>query len=70
MRSFKDKILIETEGERIGQINAFRVIEFPVFHPLWRTFAITSYALLFVLIYLIIERKVVEFWRAHPCESG
>ncbi len=35
----QEQILIETEGERVGQINALSVIEFPGILALWRTVA-------------------------------
>ena len=36
----QEQILIETEGERIGQINALSVIEFPGSSTrFWRTFS-------------------------------
>ncbi|SPW39777.1 protease La [Escherichia coli] len=64
----QEQILIETEGERIGQINALSVIEFPG-HP--RAFGEPSRISCVVHIgdgeFTDIERKAGA-WRQYPCE--
>ncbi|STJ12167.1 protease La [Escherichia coli] len=63
----QEQILIETEGERIGQINALSVIEFPG-HP--RAFGEPSRISCVVHIAMVNSRHRTQSgaWRQYPCE--